>query len=75
MTIPVSVIKEIENIVGGQHLCRDKEDLLCYAFDATKTVSVPDAVVFPGNAQEVSDILKLANQHGFFVTPRGRARA
>ena len=71
MKIPTSVIKKIENIVGRQHLCRDKEDLLCYSFDATKTVSVPDAVVFPGNAQEVSEILKLANQHGFSVTPRG----
>jgi glycolate oxidase len=71
MTLTASVIENIENIVGRQHLCRDKEDLLCYAFDATKNVSVPDAVVFPGNPREISEILKLANQHGFFVTPRG----
>nr|MCU0600400.1 FAD-binding protein [Desulfobacterales bacterium] len=31
----------------------------------------PDVVVFPGTAQEISDILKLANQFQFSVTPRG----
>jgi glycolate oxidase len=65
------VIAEIERIVGRDHLCRDKEDLLCYAFDATRTVAVPDAVIFPGDARQISEVLKLANQCGFSVTPRG----
>jgi glycolate oxidase len=65
------VITEIERIVGRDHLCRDKEDLLCYAFDATRTVAVPDAVIFPGDARQISEVLKLANQYGFSVTPRG----
>lgn len=71
MTLSASAIAQIERIVGRQNVCRDKEDLLCYAFDATKTVCCPDAVVFPGDAHEIAEILKLANQDGFSVTPRG----
>jgi glycolate oxidase len=48
-----------------------EEDLLCYAYDATNRHYRPDAVAFPANTDEVSDILKLANEHHFFVVPRG----
>jgi len=48
-----------------------EEDLLCYAYDATNRHYRPDAVAFPANTHEISDILKLANEHRFFVVPRG----
>ena len=48
-----------------------EEDLLCYAYDASNRHYRPDAVAFPANTDEVSDILKLANEHHFFVVPRG----
>jgi len=66
-----SIIPKIEAIVGGEHVSTAEEDLLCYAYDATNRHYRPDAVAFPGNADEVSKILKLANQHRFFVVPRG----
>ncbi len=57
--------------MGEEHISTAAEDLLCYAYDATNHHHRPDAVAFPENTNEVSDILKLANQHRFFVVPRG----
>jgi glycolate oxidase len=65
------MISKIEAIVGGEHVSTAEEDLLCYAYDATTRHHRPDAVAFPGNADEVSRILKLANEQRFFVVPRG----
>ncbi len=66
-----SIIPRIEAIVGQEHLSTAKEDLLCYAYDATNRHHRPDAVVFPANTQEVSAIMRVANEFGFFVVPRG----
>ncbi|MBW2567555.1 MAG: FAD-binding protein [Deltaproteobacteria bacterium] len=66
-----SIIPKIEAIVGREHVTTAEEDLLCYAYDATNQHCRPDAVAFPANANQVSDILRLANEHRFFVVPRG----
>ena len=66
-----SIIPKIEAIVGQEHVTTAVEDLLCYAYDATNRHCRPDAVAFPANTDEVSDILRLANEHRFFVVPRG----
>ena len=71
MPLSPPVFRKIEKIVGKDHFTQAKEDLLCYSYDATGQTYFPDVVVFPTNSQEISDILKLANQHGFGVTPRG----
>ncbi|MFH1595968.1 MAG: FAD-linked oxidase C-terminal domain-containing protein, partial [Pseudomonadota bacterium] len=47
------------------------EDRWTYAYDATDRAHMPDAVVFPGSAAEISQILRLANRRRFPVTPRG----
>ncbi len=65
------IIPKIEAIVGQEHVTTDEEDLLCYAYDATNRHWRPDAVAFPANTDEISDILKLANEHRFYVVPRG----
>jgi glycolate oxidase len=66
-----SIIPKIEAIVGREHVTTAEEDLLCYAYDATNRHCRPDAVAFPANADQVSDIMKLANEYRFFVVPRG----
>lgn len=58
-------------IVGKDQCSRMPEDQVCYGYDATRRFFAPEAVVFPKDAQAVSSILKLANVHGFSVTPRG----
>ena len=63
--------QKLKEIVGPDYCSRAKEDLACYAYDATAYVYLPDAVVFPRNAGEISAILRLANEEGFPVIPRG----
>ncbi|MGA7563322.1 MAG: FAD-linked oxidase C-terminal domain-containing protein, partial [Desulfobaccales bacterium] len=57
--------------VGPEHLLTAPEDCWTYAYDATDQARMPEAVVFPGSAAEISQILRLANEHRFPVTPRG----
>ena len=67
----MKIISKFEAIVGSKNMTTDKEDLLCYAYDATNRHFLPDAVVFPGNTNEVSAIMALAHKHNIFVVPRG----
>lgn len=64
-------IKSLQGIAGGDNILTSKEERMCYAYDATNQLFLPDAVVFPSNSEEVSKILRLANAERFYVTPRG----
>ena len=66
-----SLIRSLKGIAGSDNVLTSKEDRLCYAYDATNQIFLPDAVVFPSNTEDVSRILKLANTERFDVTPRG----
>ena len=65
--------KELEKIVGERCVSDEDADRVCHSYDATKQRAVPDVVVKPGSAQEVSGILKLANEKRIPVYPRGAA--
>ena len=69
--LPKKVIKALEKIVGKDCVSLKKEDLLCYAYDATQITHLPDAVVFPHSCEEISKIMRLANEYLFPVVPRG----
>lgn len=69
--ITPGIFGQLCRIVGRENCSREKEDRLCYAFDATRNQSMPDAVLFPASAGEVSGILALAARHRFAVVPRG----
>lgn len=66
-----TVKTELARIVGESNASFSREELICYAYDATNKLSVPDAVVFPSTPEEISLILKMANSEGFPVIPRG----
>ncbi len=71
MGLSGTLYRQLQKISGKQNLTREKEDLLCYAYDSTGTCFLPDAVVFPGSEEEISRILKLASKEKLIVVPRG----
>lgn len=65
------IIQNLQKIVGPENIATERQDLLCYSYDATQMEFLPDAVVYPADADEVAKILKLANAERFPVFPRG----
>jgi len=62
----------LTKIVGAENIMTNMEDLYCYSYDATPGHShMPDMVISPANTHEVSQILKIANEHKIPVYPRG----
>ena len=66
------VVDEIRGIVGKENVIDSLEERQCYSYDARTDGIIPDLIVFPSSAEEVSGILKLANRHKFPVIPRGQ---
>ncbi len=64
-------VQTLAAIVGEAYLLTRPDDLVDYATDATGLAFMPDAVAFPGNAEEISLILSAATRIGFPVIPRG----
>jgi glycolate oxidase len=65
------IIEKLRDIVGKDNIATDVQDMICYGYDATQMEFLPDAVVHPVNAAEVSQVLALANREKFPVFPRG----
>ena len=61
----------LQRIVGAEYVSTDTADRICYSYDATQKRYLPDAVVHPGSADEISRILRLANEMRVPVYPRG----
>ena len=69
------IVAELQGIVGARFIIRDdQEQLERYSHDeiAEKEYhSMPEVVVRPRTAEEISKIMKLANRRRIPVTPRG----
>jgi glycolate oxidase len=67
-----TVLAELEAIVGAEHVRHGRGDVEPYARDATPAFrAVPDVVVWPRTADEVSGVLRLATRRRIPVVPRG----
>ncbi|MCX7966346.1 MAG: FAD-binding protein [Syntrophorhabdaceae bacterium] len=67
-----SIKNELERILGKENVLTSPEALKAYSYDGTTSwIREPDVVVFPTTAQQVSEIMKLANKEKIPVTPRG----
>ena len=65
-------IEEFKHIAGDDHVLYDAESLDKYAHDETEDLYfLPELVIKPRTAQEISSILKICNKHHIPVTPRG----
>lgn len=66
------LINDLIEIVGKHNAITNNEEKLDYGHDKTEDYSfMPDLVLKPENAQQISEVLKLCNQHLIPVTPRG----
>lgn len=65
------VLEKLQNIVGAENVLVEPEKVEPYGADAVKEKFPPEAVVFPENTAQMSEILKLANVEIFPVTARG----
>ena len=55
-------IQELESIVGKPNVLTSPESLKAYSYDGTTSwIHEPDVVVFPTTADQISQIMKLAN--------------
>ncbi len=72
MTISSQIIDLLKDIVGIKNILLDKESLDHYGHDETEDyVFPPSIVVKPANSDEISKIMKLANEYKIPVTPLG----
>ena len=65
------LIEELCKIVGESHVLAGRAGTELYSYDASLAWGQPGVVVFPANAQEVSAIVRAANNAGISFVPRG----
>jgi len=66
------LIRSLQEVVGNANVLTEKFDLEPYSHDETEDfVFYPEVTVKPVSTAEVSEILKLCNEHTIPVTTRG----
>ena len=67
-----TIKSKLKKIVGNANFFDSNEDKLSYSFDATPLYQqLPEAVIFPENEEQISQIIRLANRERFNIVPRG----
>ena len=67
-----ALLARLREIVGAAQVLTAPEDTIPYGFDGTAALKGPvGVVVLPGSTQEVSAVVKLANEHGVTIVTRG----
>jgi len=65
-------LETFRNILGEEYVFTDEESLNNYAHDETENLHfLPDIVVKPRTAEELSEVMKICNDQKIPVTPRG----
>ena len=66
------ILDEFFHLLGKESVLTDEESLFNYGHDETENLSYPpEVLVKPGSVEQVSKIMKLANQYNIPVTPIG----
>lgn len=66
-------IPELQQIVNPENVITSFEERLTYSYDSTRLEYMPEVVVKVKTAEQISQIMKLANEYKIPVTPRGAA--
>ncbi len=70
--ITVERIEMFRHIVGEKHMAMDEESLRNYGHDETEhLIYLPEIVLKPRTAEEISAIMRICDQYRIPVTPRG----
>ena len=65
-------LQQLKIIVGETYVFADEESLHNYSHDETEHLKyLPEVVIKPRTAEEISEVMKLCNDHLIPVTPRG----
>jgi len=67
-------LERLKEIAGENNVISDKEKMQDYShdeFSLAEAGRIPEAVIKPRSAGEISEILRIAAKEGFPVTPRG----
>ncbi|MGC9117058.1 MAG: FAD-binding oxidoreductase, partial [Conexivisphaera sp.] len=68
----MDVVGELRRILGESRVLTRREDLIPYSRDASYMEGpLPLAVAIPGSAEEVAEVLRVADDAGVPVVPRG----
>ncbi len=72
MALDQSNLNKLRDIVGAENVLTSREDLIPYAFDGTAAMKeMPGSVVFAVSTEQISAVLKLANDTETPVVTRG----
>jgi glycolate oxidase len=70
--IPQQTLSKLREILGREYFLDSPEDRIAYSYDGTQLLHhQPDAILIPQSVEQISTILKLANEEGFSVVARG----
>ena len=72
MALDQSTLNKLRDIVGAENVLTSRENLIPYAFDGTAAMKeMPGSVVFAVSTEQISAVLKLANDTETPVVTRG----
>lgn len=70
--IPANLIADLQGAFPPDRFYTDPVDCYSYAYDNSRKIFPPDAVLFPLTSEEVQHIVALCNQYQVPLIPRGR---
>jgi glycolate oxidase len=70
--LAIDIAARLRELVGSDNVLAARSEMLVYECDGfTIEKNSPDVVVFPRHTQDVAEIVKLCNEYGVPITPRG----
>lgn len=70
--LPANLLADLQGAFPPDRFYTDPVDCYTYAYDNSRKIFPPDAVLFPLTTQEVQHIVSLCNQYRIPLIPRGR---